>query len=328
MKPLVIIASNSFGLLADDGVRLLKTVAEVERVDALKVEESVFLDLLGRAMVIVGAPRRFSSRISSCSTLKMIAIRGAGTDSLDVETATRNGIIVTFAPAANSTSVAELTVGLLLNITRCIHQAVTSVREGKWERLAFAGTEIEGKTVGIVGLGAIGRKVARILDGFGVTKVGYDPFILPVQAQELNVDLVNLETLLSRSDFVCIHCPATPETRGMINARTLSFMKPTAYLINTSRGEVVDQKALVQVLREGKLAGYATDVLEVEPPPKGEELLADERVICTPHIGGYTIEAARRIDTMVASDVVAVLEGRRPEMSRVLNPSVLTPADM
>lgn len=322
MKPTVLIASNSFGMLADDGVQLLAKVADIERVDASKVEENTFLDLLGRATVIVGVPRRFSSRISSCRSLKMVAIRGAGHDSFNVQEATQNGIIVTFAPAANSTSVAELAVGLLLSAARRIPAASESVREGKWERLVFAGTEIEGKTIGLIGLGAIGRKVARILGGFGVTKLGYDPFVTKDQAEEVGVTLVSLEDLIGSSDFVSIHCPLTSETRGLINDKTLSLFKPTAYLINTSRGGVVDQKALCKALLEHRLAGYATDVLEIEPPPVNEELYRLPGVICTPHIGGYTVEAARRVDLMVARDVLAVLEGRAPEMSRVLNPSV------
>lgn len=328
MRPLVILSSNSFGILVRDGVSLIETVADVERVDTLTVAEDAFLELLGRATAIVGAPRRFSADISSCKTLKTIAIRGAGTDSLNVQEATENGILVTFVPAANATSVAELTIGLLLAVTRRIHDAAASVRNGEWERLAFAGREVAGKTVGIVGLGAIGRKVARMLEGFGVTKLGFDPYVDPTQVRELNVDIVSLETLLSASDFICIHCPATSDTKGLIGAEALSIMKSTAYLVNTSRGEVVDQKALAQALRGGRLAGYATDVLEVEPPQAGEEFLSIDNVICTPHIGGYTVEAARRVDMMVASDVVAVLEGRVPEMSRVLNPSLLTPQNL
>lgn len=323
MRPKVLVASNSFGELVDDGLRMLERLADIERVDPATVDEGEFLDKLEACAALIGVPRRCAGLVSSRRNLRIIAVRGAGYDALDIEEATRNGIIVTFAPSANATSVAELTVGLLLSITRRIPMAATSVSNGGWDRLSCAGVELEGKTVGIIGFGAVGSRVARMVGGFNVTLLAYDPYITGETASAARVKLVTLEELLRSSDFVTIHCALTPSTRGMIGAKALELLKPTAYIVNASRGEVVDESAMANALMKGRIAGYATDVLQHEPPPPGHPLSGLSNVICTPHIGGYTREAARRVDVVVASDVLAVLEGRIPERQRVLNPSLL-----
>jgi D-3-phosphoglycerate dehydrogenase len=323
MRPKVLIASNSFGRLVDDGIRLVQGVADTERIDPMTIGEEEFSGKLKECTVTIGFPRRYGEIVSKARNLKLIAIRGAGHDTLDVEEATRNGILVTFAPAANSISVAELAVGLLLSITKKIPAAARCVSEGKWERLSWCGKEIEGKTLGIIGLGAIGSKVARIMSGFDVTILACDPYASEENAETLGVRLVSMNELLKESDFITIHCALTQSTKGIIGSQAIKEMKPTAYIINASRGEVVDEKAIAEALKADKLAGYATDVLSVEPVEPDNPLIGLDNVICTPHIGGYTREAARRVDMTVASDVVAVLEGGRPNAKRTLNPSLL-----
>lgn len=323
MRPKVLIASNSFGRLVDDGIRLIQRLADTERIDPMTIGEEEFSRKLKECTVTIGFPKRYGEIVSKARNLKLIAIRGAGYDALDVDEATRNGILVTFAPAANSISVAELAVGLLLAIARKIPSASRCVSDGKWERISWCGVEIEGKTLGIIGLGAIGSKVARIMSGFGVTILACDPYASEENAETFGVKLVNMNELLKKSDFITIHCALTESTQGIIGSQAIEKMKSTAYIINTSRGEVVDEKAIAKALKAGRLAGYATDVLSVEPVESDNPLIGLDNVICTPHIGGYTREAARRVDMTVASDVIAVIEGGTPNSERTLNPSLL-----
>lgn len=323
MKPKVMVCSNSFGRVVNDGVRLLEDVAVIERIDSVGISEAEFVGKLRQCTGIISFPRAYSDIVLSSRGLKIVALRGAGHGVLDLDRATRNGIVVTFVPEENSTSVAELTMGLLLAITKRIPDAVRSVKEGRWERLTHVGVELDTKTIGIIGLGAIGRKVARMMGGFGVKELAYDPFVTEEQARKLNVKLVSLQELLAESDFITIHCPLTEDTEGLIDAAALACVKPSAYIINAARGQVVDRIAVAEALQAGRLAGYSTDVLAEEPPVKDDPLIYLNRVICTPHIGGYTMEAARRVDLAVARDVVAALEERTPERTHILNPEVL-----
>ncbi len=242
--------------------------------------------------------------------LKVIARYGVGVDSVDLEAARQKGIIVTNTPGANSVSVAELALGLMLALARQIPEAVDAVHQGKWPR--YAGLSLEGKTVGILGLGAIGKQLARRLAGFDCRLLAYDPFGDPVAAKELSVKLTALDDVLERSDFLSLHLPLLPETRAMVNDGFLGRMKKGAFLINTSRGEVVDEEALLKALQSGHLKGAALDAFTVEPPDPKNPLLRLPQVIATPHLGAQTDGATSNMGWLALRDCLAVLKDEKP----------------
>jgi D-3-phosphoglycerate dehydrogenase len=249
--------------------------------------------------------------IEAADCLKVIARYGVGVDAVDLEAAKRKGIIVTNTPGANSSSVAELALGLMLSLARSIPAAVWMTKSGQWPRLR--GMTIEGKTAGLVGLGSIGKIVARLLAGFGCTVLAYDPFIDPAQAAAAGLQLLPLEEVIRRSDFVSLHCPVTAETRRLVDAAFLAQMKPGAFLINTARGELVDEDALYEALASGKLAGAALDVFAGQPPGADHPLLKLPQVISTPHMGAHTDGATSAMGWGALEDCLAVLRGEQPK---------------
>jgi len=250
------------------------------------------------------------SALQNAERLKVIARYGVGVDSVDLQAAKELSIIVTNTPGANSVSVAELTLGLILVLARQITEAVSASRAGQFPRLA--GITIEGKTVGIVGLGAIGRQLARRLAGFDCRLVAHEPYPDVGFASEHQIELVDLDVLLGQADFVSLHLPLLPETRGMVNAAFLGAMKQGAYLINTARGELVDEAALLKALRSGRLRGAALDAFAEEPPDPGNPLFALPQVIATPHLGAQTDGATNAMGRMALQDCLAVLRGQQP----------------
>jgi D-3-phosphoglycerate dehydrogenase len=259
---------------------------------------------------IAGLDMISANVIEAADCLKIIARYGVGVDAVDLEAAKRKGIIVTNTPGANSSSVAELALGLMLSLARNIPAAVEMTRSGQWPRLR--GMTLEGKTVGLVGLGAIGKIVARLLSGFGCTALAYDPFVEPVQAAGASIQLLPLEQVIRRSDFVSLHCPVTPETRRLVDAAFLAQMKPGAFLVNTARGELVDEDALYAALTSGKLAGAALDVFASQPPGADHPLLKLPQVISTPHMGAHTDGATSAMGWGALNDCLAVLRGEQP----------------
>ena len=231
-------------------------------------------------------------------------------DNVDLDAATRHGVVVAFTPEQNTNSVAELTIGLILSLSRRIPAADRDTRSGKWNRHYFTGVEVAGKTLGIAGLGRIGLSTAAKARALGMEIVAYDPFVDPDSARvlELRVRMVSLDDLLTNADFVSCHLPATKETRGLFNYDAFCRMKPGAFFINTSRGEVVDEDGLIGALEQGRLAGAALDVRSSEPSPAGS-LNEMENVILLPHIGAFTREAQQRVMSSVCRDVSAVLRG-------------------
>jgi D-3-phosphoglycerate dehydrogenase len=242
--------------------------------------------------------------------LKVISRYGVGVDQIDLVAARERGIVVTNTPGANSVSVAELALGLLLALARQIPDANVAVRQGKFPRLA--GVSLEGKTVGILGLGAIGKHFARRLSGFDCRILAYDPYADEAFARDHGVELASLEDVLAQADFISLHLPLLPETRCMVNAAFLRKMKKGAFLINTSRGEVIDEDALVEALRSGRLRGAALDAFATEPPDPAHPLLALPQVIATPHIGAQTDGATANMGWWALRDCLAVLEGKAP----------------
>ena len=282
------------------------------------------------AVIITSQHRRISRHVISVSPrLKVIAKYGAkpGVDNVDMEAATERGIPVVYSPEANSDSVAEFTVMLMLCALRNLCFLDQFLRRGGWRdtlvKSNTLGHELKGKTVGIVGLGAIGRRVARILQSFGVRLIGYDPYVTPEVLAGINITLVkNLDDLLKESDVITIHAILTPETFHMIGEKELRLMKPTAYIVNTSRGAIIDEAALVKALKERWIAGAALDVFENEPLPLDHPIRQLDNVIITPHFAGFTHEALRRETSMVHEDVIRVLKGCKPKY--VANPEVLS----
>ncbi|HYO63229.1 MAG TPA: phosphoglycerate dehydrogenase [Pyrinomonadaceae bacterium] len=235
--------------------------------------------------------------------LRAVGRAGVGVDNIDVETATARGVVVMNAPDGNTMTTAEHTLALLLALARRVPQGHASLHGGRWERKKFVGVELRGKTLGVVGLGRIGRVVASRAAGFEMKVVAFDPFTAPEQAREMGAELLPLEEVCARADFLTVHTPLTPETRGLVGARELARMKPGAYVINCARGGLVDEHALYDALKEGRLAGAALDVFEQEPPPADHPLLALEQVIATPHLGASTREAQEGVALTVAEQM-------------------------
>ena len=260
---------------------------------------------IGRA-VLEAAPR-----------LRIIAKHGVGVDNIDIPAATERGVVVAIAPGANDQAVADLTLALLLALLRRIPEANASVRAGRWER--FLGAGLAGKTVGILGLVRIGQGVARRLQGFGAQLIGFDPAWPEAAAREIGIRRVDLATLFRDADIISLHVPLTPETTGLIGAEAIAAMKPGVWIVNTSRGKVVQEQAMHEGLVSGRVAGYAADVFEAEPPV-GSPLLTLPNVVTTPHMGTHTRESLALMGGRVAEAVLREFRGLQAEFT--VNPEV------
>ncbi|MBO3803546.1 MAG: hydroxyacid dehydrogenase, partial [Candidatus Brockarchaeota archaeon] len=243
-------------------------------------------------------------------------------DNVDLDAATERGIVVTYTPGANAVSVAEHAFALLLALVRKVTSADRSVREGEGKGQEFEGVELAGKTMGVIGLGAIGSRVAKRAIAFEMRVVAHDPYVDPEKASSLGVELVDLDTLLRRSDVVSLHAALTERTKHLISRREIGLLKPTAVIVNAARGRLIDEEALVQALKEKRILGAALDVFQEEPLPPGHPFLKEPNVVLTPHIAAFTKEALSRGDKIVAEDLATVIRGGRPNY--VANPSVFT----
>lgn len=248
--------------------------------------------------------------LAAADQLRVIARYGVGVDNVDLAAAKARNIVVTNTPGANSVSVAELALGLMLALARQIPEAVEAVHLGKWPR--YAGLSLEGKTVGILGLGAIGRQLVRRLQGFDCRIVAHDPFVDAASVSSLGVELVSMQEVLARADFLSLHMPLLPETRGVVNDEFLGRMKQGAFLINTARGEVIDEDALLRALQSGHLKGAGLDTFAKEPPDPDNALLRLPQVVATPHLGAMTDGATSNMGWMAMQDCLAVLKNEDP----------------
>jgi D-3-phosphoglycerate dehydrogenase len=264
-----------------------------------------------RALMIRNQTQVTAELLTAGKKLVVVGRAGAGLDNVDVAAATQAGILVTSTPDQNAISVAELTMGLMLSLARMIPAANQDTRAGNWNRQQFLGTEIYGKTIGIIGAGRTGYLTARRAQSFGMKVLAYDPFISRdnILLSELNAELVTLEDLLARADVVSCHLPATSETAGLLNASCFRRMKSTATFINTSRGEVVVERDLLDALKSGEIAGAALDVRTMEPP-RVSELECLPNLILTPHVAAFTSEAQDRVTRSICEDIARVLEGK------------------
>lgn len=248
-----------------------------------------------------------SAVIAAASGLKVIARAGTGIDNVDVETATRKGIVVMNVPGGNTVSAAENTIALLLSLARNIPQANASMKSGKWEKKKFIGIEVHGKTLGILGLGRIGTEVARMAQGMGMLTMGSDPFVSAEQAKKSGIEYVPFEDVLKKADFITVHTPLNKDTKYMLGEKEFAKMKEGARVINCARGGIIDENALCAAVKSGRIAGAALDVFEKEPP-ENSPLLALDRVITTPHLGASTDEAQARVSADCAGQVIDFLK--------------------
>jgi D-3-phosphoglycerate dehydrogenase len=249
--------------------------------------------------------------------LRIIAKHGVGIDNINVAAATSRGIVVTTAPSANDQAVADLTMALLLALLRRIPEANASVKAGRWER--FLGFDLTGKVFGILGFGRIGQNVARRAKGFGVELIGADPAWPEEAARGIGIRRVTPDQLFAQSDVISLHAPLTAETQGLIDGAAIARMKPGVWIVNTSRGKVVQEQAMYEALLAKKVAGYASDVFEAEPPA-GSPLLNLPNVIVSPHMGTHTRESLALMGHRAADAVLCVLQGKPPEFA--MNPEV------
>ena len=280
-------------ILADSGLFDI-TAEALDKNALLKIMPEVEI------LVVRSATKVTAEIIEAGKKLKLIARAGVGLDNVDAEAAEARGIMVKNTPGANAISVAELTFGLLLGLVRQIPRGVYGIKDGKWEKKDLKGNEIFGKTMGIIGFGAIGRTVAKIALAFGMKVVAYDPY---VNSTDLEVTLVDsIEKLLPKADVVSLHIPLTPETKHIIGEKEISLMKDGVIIINASRGGTIDEQALYNGLISEKISGAALDVFEVEPPSDElrRKLIGLGNVICTPHIGASTSEGQKRVGLEMA----------------------------
>lgn len=289
--------------LAEQGLALLRQEAEVV--------QSAELNGLGSIDALLVRSRTAVTRevlAAAVPRLKVVGRAGAGVDNIDLPAAREHGVVVVNAPNANTTAVAELTMGLMLSLARQVPQATASLRAGEWRKADFSGIELHGKTLGLVGVGRVGSAVAALSAAMGMRVLGYDPLLPPDTLRQRGAEPAELEALLAGSDFVSLHVPLDRGTHQMINAQQLARIKPGAFLVNTARGNVVDEAALLQALESGRIAGVALDVFGREPPGP-DPLLQHPAVVATPHIGAQTAEARQRVALDIATEVLAALRG-------------------
>jgi D-3-phosphoglycerate dehydrogenase len=295
--------------LADAGVELLRTAHEVDARSSMTREELLAAVTGADALVVRSATRVDAEVLEAGGHLKVVGRAGIGLDNVDVAAATRLGIMVVNAPQSNVISAAEHTVALILAQARNIPQAHSALRDGRWERDRFQGTELYGKTLGILGLGRVGTLVAQRCNAFGMRLLAYDPFVSRERAAHMGVELASLAEVLARADVVTVHLPKTPETTGLIGEAELAAMKRGARLVNTARGGLVDEAALAKAVGDGQLAGAALDTF-AEEPTTASPLFELDSVVVTPHLGASTAEAQDKAGVTIAEQLLLALSGQ------------------
>lgn len=294
--------------LAEEGIDILKEFCDVDVNTGLTEDQLV--DIIGNydALLVRSGTEVTARVIDAGAKLKFIGRAGAGVDNIDTEAATRRGIVVANAPEGNTLAATEHTMAMMLSLARNIPQATASLKKGEWKRSKFMGVELNDKVLGIMGFGRIGREVAKRAQAMQMKCIAYDPFITKERAASLGVEMVPLDELFRRADVITVHTPLIKETRHVINAETIATMKDGVRLINCARGGIIDEAALVDAIKSGKVAGAALDVFENEPPTESP-LLGLDRVIVTPHLGASTVEAQKNVAISVANQCISVLSG-------------------
>jgi len=303
-KPVVLIAEE----LSPATVAALGPDFEIRNCDGANREELLKAIVDVDAILIRSATKVDEEALAAAKNLKVVARAGVGLDNVDVKAATQAGVMVVNAPTSNIVSAAELAVALLLASARHIAPANAALKQGQWKRSKYTGVELTDKIVGVVGLGRIGILVAQRLSAFGVQLIAYDPYVQPARAAQLGIRLVSLDELLKESDFITIHLPKTAETVGLIGAEQLKLVKPSVRIINAARGGIIDEQALADAIRAGKVAGAGIDVFAKEPCTDSP-LFEFEQVVATPHLGASTDEAQEKAGIAVAKSVRLALAG-------------------
>ncbi|WP_110588710.1 phosphoglycerate dehydrogenase [Microbacterium suaedae] len=303
-KPVVLLAEQ----LSPATIEALGPDFDVRTVDG--TDRPALFDALSEAnaVLIRSATKMDEEALAHAPHLKVIARAGVGLDNVDIKAATTAGVMVVNAPTSNIISAAELTCGHIVSLARNIPAANASLASGEWKRSSFTGVELYEKTLGVVGLGRIGALVAARMQAFGMRLVAYDPYVTAARAQQLGVELLELDELVAQADFLTIHMPKTPETTGMIGEAELKAMKKSAYVVNVARGGLIDEDALAAALEAGEIAGAGIDVFTSEPPAD-TSLTGQARAVVTPHLGASTEEAQEKAGVSVAKSVKLALEG-------------------
>ena len=311
--------------IAEDGLAILRPYARIEfaaaNSDAFKLQLPLAEALLVRSETHVTADMLDTGR-----RLRVIGRAGAGVDTIDVDAATARGIVVVNAPGGNAVAAAEHSLALMFALARRVAAADASMKRGEWSRSAYVGSELTGKTLGLVGLGRVGSEVARRALGLDMRVLVFDPYVPDEHARHLGLEPVELDALLEAADIVSMHVPLTPATRGILSSAAIARMRQGALLVNCARGGLVDESALLAALDEGRLGGAGIDVYVREPVDPSDPLPRHPRVVATPHLGASTVEAQANVAAQVASEVLAVLEGRPAQFA--VNAPSLRPEDV
>jgi D-3-phosphoglycerate dehydrogenase len=291
--------------LAPEGVAILKRAAGLTVVERTGMKPDELLEVVRDidGLVVRSSTRVTAEVIAAAPKLRVVGRAGIGVDNVDVTAATERGIAVVNTPEGNNVTTAEHALALLVSLARHVPQATASMKAGKWEKGRFSGTELWNRTLGLVGLGNIGRIVADRARGLGMQVIAADPYTSPEVAAKLDVELVSLEELFERADAVTVHVPKTKETTGLLGKEAFARMKDGVLIVNAARGGIVDEAALYEALESGRVRGAGLDVFEKEPPPADHPLVQHERVICTPHLGASTQQAQKNVSIAVAEQV-------------------------
>jgi len=314
----------TFTVLATDRVskRGLLPLKDDDRFVVVRAKDRAapkFQAAIGRAdaLVVRSATKVDVAMLDLAPSLKVVGRAGVGVDNIDIAAATSRGIAVVNAPSGNTIAAAELTMALLLSLVRNVTKADRSIREGRWDRSSFEGSELRGKTLGLIGAGRVGGEVAIRCQAFGMSVIVYDPYLAETRAEELGVQLVSLDEVVEGADVISLHVPLNDETRGLIGGDAFEVMKKRVYLVNASRGGVIDEAALAVALHEGRVAGAALDVYDREPLPEDSPLRDAPNLILTPHLGASTREAQVSVAREVALAIRDVLVDR--DLSAAVN---------
>lgn len=311
--------------IAQDGLDILRREADVAVQTGLSAADLLVAVAGVDALVVRSETRVTAEVLTAGKQLKVVARAGVGVDNVDVAAATRLGIVVVNAPTGNTIAAAEHTIALMMALARHLPQAHASLSHGEWKRSRFVGVELNGKVLGIIGLGKVGAEVARRAQALGMETIAVDPYLSAERATALGVHCVDMHGLLASADFITIHVPLNAATGGLIGAAELAEAKSGVRILNVSRGGVVDEAALLAALDSGHVAGAALDVFAIEPADSGNPLLAHDKVIATPHLGASTIEAQRNVAVDVAEQILDIFHGRPAKYA--VNAPVLLPED-
>ena len=323
---------KTFKILVSDrsidpsGIDLLRPIADLSFLEGYNSAESFAAEVGDVDAIFCRSGIVDASVIDAAHKLKIVSRHGVGYDNVDIDACTRRGIVVTTTGQANSQSVSELAIGMMLYLGRFIRRANDDMDAGLWERTSLVGTELFRKTLGIVGLGRVGTRLAKHAAGFDMDILVYDPYLDAATVASHGARQVDLPDLLTQADYISLHLPLSPETRHIIGAKELAQMKQSAILINCARGGIVDEAALYTALVERQIAGAGVDVFEEEPLSAGHPLIGLDNVCHSPHIAGQTAESLVRVSIQTAENILTVLRGEKLDPGFVVNPEALTNA--